>query len=382
MRRFHPLLCGFALFAVSCAGISLTKIDAPGELPKDLALELQKKFEVHDNPEIDYSAAPNPSSSVANAKPLTPKIASDEYVSKEKALEIGTKRAKGKKGKKGAEPAPVPTLAAGVPPGPLQYPSRRPARDPIWVGEKMTFDISYFAVAAGEFVLETKPYKSIDTRKVYHVQGIAKSSPVFSVFYRLNDMVESFIDFEGIYSHRFHILLDEKKQQRDALELYDSQKAQTFYWNRWSHVDRPYSETKEFAPMRPFSQDSLSALYFLRTQPLPDGAVLTVPVVSEGKEWEAIVTVVRRERVSSPMGKVNAIVLKPETKYQGVLQKRGDSFLWLTDDDRRIVLRLEAKVKIGTVVASLQKFEPGYPIQSGNPEGPDAATAVPGPPHP
>ena len=51
----------------------------------------------------------------------------------------------------------------------------------------------------------------------------------------------------------------------------------------------------------------------------------------------------------SPLGKVRAVVVKPETKYQGVLQKRGDSFLWLSGDERRFPLRLEAKVKIGAI---------------------------------
>ena len=174
-------------------------------------------------------------------------------------------------------------------------------------------------------------------------------------------MVETFIDYEGIFSHRFHIVLDETKQARDALELYDQEKAETFYWNRWNHKERGYTETKEFDPVPRFAQDSLSVLYFLRAVPLPDGAVVTVPVVSEGKSWEAVVTVVRREAMRTPMGKVMTVVVKPETRYQGVLKKQGDSFLWMTDDDRRVPVRLEAKVKVGTVVANLTDFQPGTP---------------------
>ena len=85
---------------------------------------------------------------------------------------------------------------------------------------------------------------------------------MFSLFYRLDDMVETFMDFDGLFSHRFHIALDESKQARDSLELYDSVKAQTFYWNKWNRRDAGYVETKEFDPIMPFPQDSLSALYF------------------------------------------------------------------------------------------------------------------------
>ena len=60
--------------------------------------------------------------------------------------------------------------------------------------------------------------------------------------------------------------------------------------------------------------------------------------------------------VDTPVGRVNTIVVKPETRYQGVLQKKGDSFLWLTDDDRRYIIRLEAKVKIFGVGPIVERF--------------------------
>ena len=324
---------GISLLA-GCASSGFDKVTASAELPK----ELQEKFEVMDASSLDPPPVPVASS------PAEP---------------VGKGKKLGKRGKGAAAPAAAPAPVAT--PGIVVYPSRRPAKDPVWIGEKMIFDITYFGMSAGDFTLEALPLKAIGSRRVYHMKGTAISSKVFNLFYRLNDTVESFIDYEGMFSHRFHIVLDETKQSRDSLELNDSEKGQTFYWNRWNHKERGYSESKEYSPMQPFSQDSISALYFLRTQPLKTGDVVTVPIVSEGKVWEAVVTVMRREMMETPMGKVQTIVLKPETKYQGVLQKRGDSFLWLTDDERRFIVRLEAKVRIGTVVANLKKMEPGSP---------------------
>jgi hypothetical protein len=326
------------LALVGCAGGTLGRLGSSSELPK----ELQEKFEVTDVSELARTAAPVPTPAPAAAKKKT-------------------KPARGSKKRVPIADLAVDEVApvASTTPPPIAYPSRRPAKDPVWIGEKMVFDISYFGMSAGDFTLEALPLKAINERKVYHIKGSAVSSKVFSLFYRLNDTVETFIDYDGLFSHRFHIVLDETKQSRDSLELYDQEKKQTFYWNRWNHKERGYTETKEYQPIEQFAQDSLSAMYFLRFAPLPDGAVFTVPVVSEGKGWEAQVTVVRREMMRTPMGKVRCVVVKPETKYQGVLKKQGDSFLWLTDDDRRVVVRLEAKVRIGTVIANLKGFEPG-----------------------
>lgn len=317
MRRF--LAATLALFLSGCAGAPLTRIQEDAPLPAEVS-EAEEKFAVKEVDPSSVSAAPS--------QP-TPK----------------KKRTRAKAKAK----------------GPLVYPNRRPQKDPFWHREKHIFDINYFGVTAGEFTTEVLPDKQINNRVVYHLKGSARSLPFFSNFYRIDDYVESFWDYEGLFSHRFHLVQDESKQTRDALELYDQEKQETFYWNRWNHKDRGYHETKEQQPITPFAQDSLTALFYIRVLPLPDGAVVTFPVISEGKTWEAQVTVVRREEIDTPMGRYKAVVVKPETKFGGVLQKRGDSFLWFSDDDRRYMLRMEAQVKIGTVIAACKRIEDGEP---------------------
>ncbi len=323
-------LIGFVfggIFLLGCGGACVSKsvknIPLNQELPTELTQEYKKKFEVKETKE-----SPIPPEN--NSKKKHPVRAS-------------------KKDKKQKEP--------------FAYISRRPAKDPIWVGEKFTYSISYFGIKAGDLILETMPYKLINNRKVYHVRGLAHSSALFSLFYRLDDMVETFFDYEGLFSHRFHVLLDETKQERDSLELNDSEKKQTFYWNRWNHKEKGYSEVRTFGTIKPFPQDSVSALYYLRTIPLTVGAEVSVPLVSEGKNLEAVCKVLRREEIKSPLGKVQALVLQPDIKYEGVLKKAGESFLWLSDDDRKIPLRLEAKVRVGTVTATLKEVELGTPPQ-------------------
>ena len=314
---------------------SVRPVSVTSELPSDLPKEMKEKFEVR-----DLAAA----AAVA--------VESQEVSSKGK-----TKR-KQKTSKKEDQEG---RFLAKISHKNFVYPNRRPIKDPIWIGEKLHYSISYLGVPAGELTLEILPFKKVGNRKAYHVRGEAASSAVFSIFYRLHDIVESYIDYEGFFSHRFHLLLDETKQTRDALELNDSEKRQTYYWNRWHPKNAEFRETQETGPIEPFSQDSVSALFYLRALPLLVGSVVTIPVVSEGKTWEAICNIVRREEMDTPLGKSSTIVIQPDTKFHGILKKNGDSFLWLTDDERRFPVRLEAKVKIGTVVASLKKVELGTP---------------------
>ncbi len=322
------------LFLFGCSSSpQIAKVDSG---TKALPKELVSKFEVLE--EAQPAASPTPAAALPAALSAP-------------AVKIAAKvKAKAKVGKK--EKSVEPFL----------IPDRRPHVNPIWVGEKQTLEVTYLGLPGGYFATEVLPMKRMGDREVYHFKGTVKSSAVASLIYRVDDMVESFWDSQGLFSHRFHMALDETKQVRDVLELYDSEKKKVFYWNRRNQPNKESTESKEYFDMPAFVQDSFSAIFYVRTLPLVEGEVYTFPVVSEGKGWDCVVTVIRHEMVDSPMGRIRTIVIRPQTRYNGVLkQEQGDSFIWLTDDDRRLVVRLEAKVKIGYVAAQLKKVELGEP---------------------
>lgn len=315
----------FLIFAAACANApQIAKIDSG---TKALPSDLLAKFEVVD--------AGQPTPVVSPAPELV------------KATKI-----KGKgKGK---------VVQKGKPAEAFSYPDRRPKVNPVWIGEKQTLEVTYLGLPGGYFATEVLPMKKISDREVFHLKGNVKSSAIASLIYRVDDMVESFWDFQGLFSHRFHMLLDETKQNRDVLELYDSEKKKVFFWNRRNQPNQQSTESKEYFDMASFSQDSFTAIFYVRTLPLITGEVYSFPVVSEGRSWECVVNVVGREMMDTPMGRIPTIIIKPQTRYNGVLkQEHGDSFIWLSDDDRRFVVRIEAKVKIGTVAARLKEVELG-----------------------
>ena len=64
--------------------------------------------------------------------------------------------------------------------------------------------------------------------------------------------------------------------------------------------------------------------------------------------------------MDTPLGKKSCVVVSFQTLFQGVMkQSSGDSFIWLTDDDRRFVVRLQAQIKVGAISAQLKSVEPG-----------------------
>lgn len=241
----------------------------------------------------------------------------------------------------------------------FQWPQRRKDPTPVWVGEEWVFDVTYFGMVAGQVTIRVEPFKYIRNRKVFHILGRAKTSRVFNVFYWLDDMAETYWDYEGLFSHRYRIFLNEKKQKKDTIEIYDSEKQKTYYWDRWDRFDKGYHERKEWYDIEPFPQDQLSAVYYIRTLPLKDGVTYRFPLVAEGKSYELLVNAERREKIRTPLGRVPVVVVRVDTKFEGIMKKRGYVYAWYTDDDRRILVRVEAKVKVGAVVGKLVKVKLG-----------------------
>jgi len=315
---------------VGCAGRMVARPPLLEELPQELPKELHEKFEVKEGG--SQAVEPKTAPAVADEQ-VKPKSKSRRKARLQKADAIV----------------------------PFSFPSRRPVVDPMRVGEKVVFDISWLGLSAGSFTLEVLPYKNMADRKVYHLRASVVSSDLVNMIYRFNDTLESFLDFDGLFSHRFHMILDESKQARDSLELYDSEKKQSYYWNRWNRKDADYIEDKKFVPIERFPQDGLSATYYMRTVPMPTGSTFMFPLVNESNNYEAHVTVIRRELLNTGtwLGKVPTVVVQPRTKRDGNWQNTGEILIWFTDDERRYPVRLEGKVKIGKVVLGLKDIQPG-----------------------
>jgi hypothetical protein len=178
---------------------------------------------------------------------------------------------------------------------------------------------------------------------------------VFSLFYRVNDVAESFMDTTGLFSHKFSLKLEESRQTRDVLELYDQDKMKAYYWSKWDMANKPRQNDHSEIDLQPFTQDGLSSFFYVRTLPLEIGKAYEFPVVNNGKLRTVRVTALRKEHIVTKVGEYDAIVVKPEVVLDGVMQSYGDSFMWISDDEDRQILKIDAKIKVGTVVAYLKE---------------------------
>ena len=84
-------------------------------------------------------------------------------------------------------------------------------------------------------------------------------------------------------------------------------------------------------------QDVLSAIYFIRTQPLEVGKSLEIFIGDGGRVYQVPIRVVERKRMKTILGRVDVVRVDPELFGPDRLidSEKGHFSLWITDDSRR-----------------------------------------------
>jgi Protein of unknown function (DUF3108) len=136
----------------------------------------------------------------------------------------------------------------------------------------------------------------------------------------------------------------------------------TFTDSGVSRVRTEDSKTPDTKP-RPFNFPNLfdlhSAMLYLRSQPLFDHSVYRIVVYPATSAYLATVSVLGRDHVSVHAGSYNAIKLDVQLKRLGKNldlephRKFRKATIWISDDQDRIPLRIEAQIFVGTVFAEL-----------------------------
>jgi len=117
----------------------------------------------------------------------------------------------------------------------------------------------------------------------------------------------------------------------------------------------------------PGTLDFVALVFRLRAMPLEPGARHDFPVLSGRKVTTVTVEVLERERIETRAGSFDALKVKVPTGFDGKFQEKSPTFLWLSDDARRLVVRISTDFAVGRGVADLVAYRPGTRISPASP---------------
>ncbi len=223
--------------------------------------------------------------------------------------------------------------------------------NPLREGEKLVFDIKYGIVSAAEATLELNSINHGGT-SAWQIKSETKTYRFFDVFFRVRDSIESIWQKDKLLPLRFTKNLQEGKYRQLRIHDFDHSKNVTTY-SKWNFRRNEWDREELAFPKN--TQDILTAFYWVRTQRLDPGRSLFVNITADGRSVDTEIVVHRRETIKSIFGDKECLVIEPKLAGEAVFKQSGRIFIWLTNDQYKIPLKMQSEISFGSFVAVLKE---------------------------
>ncbi|HEX7708481.1 MAG TPA: DUF3108 domain-containing protein [Thermoanaerobaculia bacterium] len=219
-----------------------------------------------------------------------------------------------------------------------------PAPQPFGEGETLDYTLSWMRMTGGTARMTISPLPGDPAR--FRITSVARSSPGFSRIYKVRDEIETTVAQTDFSTVRYVKKLNERERAREETTVIEGGVATRV---------RKGVTTKLEVPRPIF--DPISVIYYLRTLDLSVGKVHDLTLF-DGKIYRLRAHVVRRETIQTPAGRFATVMVEPEMLGDGEAREER-LFVWYTDDERRIPVRIRTEIKVGAVTASLSRISTG-----------------------
>jgi len=200
---------------------------------------------------------------------------------------------------------------------------------PAWsftIPEKLEYELSWLGLKAGDSALEI----TRDGKDMLTIISRTQSVPWISVFYPVEDRVKSIsLQKDQWIPVKYHLVQREGDRRKDIEIRFESDEGKALYIDHIKKKEREYD-----VPSVVF--DPLSALYRVRQLDLVVGQSSYVTVFDSEKVYDLEIQ-----------------VIVPILKSEGIFSREGPVYTWLSDDERRIPVKLKTRVAVGSITAEL-----------------------------
>jgi uncharacterized protein DUF3108 len=228
----------------------------------------------------------------------------------------------------------TPPGAAAPPPAPA-YPWR--------VGETLTYSAKLGMLTLGQGTLQVAGIDTVRGAESFRFRFRLQGK---TVFYSLDDVLESYTGTHDLVSRRF--VQDFVENEKPSHRLYDIFPDSGFFREAGKAGEQP-------APHD--ALDDAAFFYFVRVTPLEVGRTYSFDRYFRKEKNPVTIQVVKREKLELPDGnEVQCFVLHPVIDTKGMFSKRSDTRIWITDDERRLPVQIRTKFPFGTITLRLREM--------------------------
>jgi hypothetical protein len=219
-----------------------------------------------------------------------------------------------------------------------------PLAVPFYVGERLAYDVKFGAIRVGSGSMEVAGIADIRGRETWHTVFRIRGG---TFFYKVNDVLESWFDRRTFASLRHVQDFEEGGKDRERrFEIYPNDR-----YVEQRPGEEPRTDSTVAQPL-----DDGSFLYFVRTVTLAVGQTYTFNRYFRPDRNPVTIRVLRKERIKVPAGEFDAVVIQPIIKARGIFSENGQAEIWLSDDDRRMMLQMKSRLSFGSLNLYLRSY--------------------------
>jgi hypothetical protein len=215
--------------------------------------------------------------------------------------------------------------------------------------EKLTYAVEWRLIRAGTVTVERQP----------HLASMRlESAGIVSTLFRIQDVYTvNYTDSVCATSSLMESM--ERERHHETRVTYDRSRNHAAFVERDLITNMVVKETGTDIPN--CVADTLGAFTKLREMNVSAGQSVQIPVSDGRRSAQVKVTAMEHESVKTPAGMFQTIRYAADLMNGVVYTRKGEVFVWLTDDARKlpVQIRLRTTFPISTVTLDLEKEE--YP---------------------
>jgi len=219
-------------------------------------------------------------------------------------------------------------------------------------GESFKFRISYGIVNAGIATLDLST-TTLNGKNVFHAKGRGYTTGITKQLFRVEDDYQSYFDITTNKPYRFVRKIDEGGYTKNQEGFFDQ-------LNKNVLVKDYKNNSQNSFPTNDNIQDIVSSFYFLRNHPkinsLKNGESIEIDMFFDDEIYKFKLKFLGKEEIRTKFGKINAMKFRPYVQSGRVFKQQEGLTVWISDDDNKIPLKIQANLLVGSLKAELSEY--------------------------
>ena len=236
---------------------------------------------------------------------------------------------------------------------PLLFSFDTQREDAFQTGEWFKFRVHYGLINAGYATLEVQD-GVINNKKVYHVIGKGYSTGMSRFFFKVDDLYESYFDKVTGNPYKYIRKIDEGGYTKNQEGFFNQASDRVLVKDFENKTEKTFVITNN-------TQDIVSTFYYLRNYPtinkLKVGESVSIDMFFDEETTKFKLKFIGREDLDTKFGVIPTMIFRPLVQSGRVFKEKEALTVWISDDDNKIPVRIQANLTVGSIKADLDGFK-------------------------